>query len=109
MVRVFFLRSCEDACGRGLSIGIRGKYDMENEVKVDYSNITILINFIITTGIIGTSTLLLQYSQCTCSFFTLRFTGHTYLLSKLVICNICAFLGLISTVYKFLRLVTSTL
>ena len=23
-----FLRPCEDACGRGLSIGIRGKYDM---------------------------------------------------------------------------------
>ena len=25
---VLFLRLCEDACGRGLSIGIRGKYDM---------------------------------------------------------------------------------
>ena len=28
MDRVLFLRPCEDACGRGLSIGIRGKYDM---------------------------------------------------------------------------------
>ena len=32
--RVLFLRPCEDACGRGLSIGIRGKYDMGNEVKL---------------------------------------------------------------------------
>ena len=30
---VLFLCPCEDACGRGLSIGIRGKYDMGNEVK----------------------------------------------------------------------------
>ena len=35
MVRGFFLRPCEDACGRGLSIGIRGKYDMGNEVKLN--------------------------------------------------------------------------
>ena len=35
MVRGFlFLRPCEDACGLGLSIGIRGKYDMGNEVKL---------------------------------------------------------------------------
>ena len=33
MVQVLFLRPCEDACGRGLSIGNRGKYDMGNEVK----------------------------------------------------------------------------
>ena len=33
-IGVLFLRPCEDACGRGLSIGIRGKYDMGNEVKV---------------------------------------------------------------------------
>ena len=32
-IGVLFLRPCEDACGRGLSIGIRGKYDMGNEVK----------------------------------------------------------------------------
>ena len=25
---ILFLRPCEDACGRGLSIGIRGKCDM---------------------------------------------------------------------------------
>ena len=31
--RFLFLRPCDDACGRGLSIGIRGKYDMGNEVK----------------------------------------------------------------------------
>ena len=34
LVWVSFLRPCEDACGRGLSIGIRGKYDMGNEVKL---------------------------------------------------------------------------
>ena len=32
-IGVLFLRPCEDACGRGLSIGIRGKYDMGSEVK----------------------------------------------------------------------------
>ena len=31
---VLFLHPCEDACGRGLSIDIRGKYDMRNEVKL---------------------------------------------------------------------------
>ena len=35
-IGVLFLRPCEDACGRGLSIGIRGKYDMGNEVKLKF-------------------------------------------------------------------------
>ena len=36
MVRFLFLRRCQDACGRGLSICIRGKYDMGNEVKSQF-------------------------------------------------------------------------
>ena len=50
---VLFLRPCEDACGRGLSIGIRGKYDMGNEVKWLFTRLVRIRTFYVPCTEIG--------------------------------------------------------